>query len=56
MQLIWNWHELNKSTMEQISRTNNMFKDYKKPVPSLIPNVDLSIKKIQVFISNTRSI
>ena len=27
-----------------------------KPVPSLLLNVDLSIKKIQVFINNTRSI
>ena len=25
----------------------------KKPVPSLLPNVDLNTKKIQVFINNT---
>ena len=48
-----NWHELNRSTNEIITCLKICKKN---PVPSLLPNVDLSIKKMLVFISSTRSI
>ena len=40
------WHKLNRSINLK----------FLKPVPSLLPNVDLSTKKMQVFIINARSI
>ena len=51
--MIFNWHELNRPTIEP--RQQHVKRSI-KPLPSLLANVNLSTKTIEIFCNNARSI